>query len=570
MDDDCNISLHHLKNQLNSEIQNMTEKCATWDKIAEQTTLPDEIQEEVLAAVGHARLLMAQKMQQFASLVRCCELPEPGQALVTTGDLQGFWDMVLLQIENIEIRFKKLEQARARGWVAEQPEPTAQRQRRPAPPPKQPARAARPPPTSSMKDIIAAARRAKKADTGDVKTFEAGFFSVQTPVKSPATLALPVRAPATPLGLPSLLKSVLSSEAKASAKKSSYAILRASSISKQVDSDESPYEGNQIHMPPINWNATPGKSILISQTNPTPKSTGNNEQVQNGDDDKTSRVHKLQDAEISADPDSEKSQNIADDTSNAAALATDKFTTEEKENRLSEYAGPARKGSYTQSEADSIGSKRKRLTEGQQHSVDGILQDISAASKPSTSANKSNTELLPSKSKAGGKVLRTKLPIFTALHQKRFAKMESLDECQERQLLTLTGSENITEREAEPVLPQTETIKTEKPKKSIAPQGYTRFGFKLDQEVNPFSIPAKTDQPKPKTKDSSIKPTIRRGTLPSVAGPTSARMVAAKQVILREKSSTDKRDNNRNENRTVIKCVRTNRRFELQMKLRNV
>ncbi|XP_052744065.1 homeobox-like protein HDP1 [Bicyclus anynana] len=257
---------------------------------------------------------------------------------------------------------------------------------------------------------------------------------------------------------------------------------------------------------------------------------------------------------------------------------------------VSEYVRPARKRSYTQSEADSIGSKRKRLTEGQQHSVDrlsrprtssasGILQDISAASKPSTSANKSKTELTPSKSKAGGKVLRTKLPNFAALHQKRFAKMESLDECQERkakrarQLLTPTGSVNIIERvspkEAEPVLPQTETKKTDTPKKSIAPQGYTRFGFKLNLEVNPFSIPAKTDA-KPKSKDSSIKPTIRRGTLPSLAGATSARKVAAKQVILREKSSTDKRDNKRNENRTVIKGVRTNRRFELQMKLRNV
>ncbi|XP_052738847.1 disks large-associated protein 4-like [Bicyclus anynana] len=99
MDDDyCDMSVHQFKSQLNSEIQNMTEKCAAWDKIAEQTTLPDEIQEEVLAAVGQARLLMAQKMQQFASLVRRCELPEPGQALVTTGDLQGFWGMVFMQV----------------------------------------------------------------------------------------------------------------------------------------------------------------------------------------------------------------------------------------------------------------------------------------------------------------------------------------------------------------------------------------------------------------------------------------------------------------------------------------
>jgi hypothetical protein len=56
------------------------------------------------------------------------------------------------------------------------------------------------------------------------------------------------------------------------------------------------------------------------------------------------------------------------------------------------------------------------------------------------------------KTTAEAKVSRTKLPNFAALHQKQFAKMESLDECQERkakrarQLLTPTGSVTVLER----------------------------------------------------------------------------------------------------------------------------
>lgn len=52
----------------------------------------------MLGAVGQARLLMSQKLQQFATLVERCARPEPGVALVTPADLHGFWDMVFMQV----------------------------------------------------------------------------------------------------------------------------------------------------------------------------------------------------------------------------------------------------------------------------------------------------------------------------------------------------------------------------------------------------------------------------------------------------------------------------------------
>ncbi|XP_039757578.1 intracellular protein transport protein USO1 isoform X2 [Pararge aegeria] len=266
---------------------------------------------------------------------------------------------------------------------------------------------------------------------------------------------------------------------------------------------------------------------------------------------------------------------------------------------MSDYVRPARKRSYTQSEAESISGKRKRLTEDQQQSVErlsrprtssasGKLQEPSTPSKKASSTStKSKTEVTPSKTRSEGKVLRTKLPNFAALHQKRFAKMESLNECQERkakrakQLLTPTGSVNILEKispkETQVLSPpeQSQTKKTDTPKKSIIPsdnhKNYTRFGFKLNLDVNPFSFPATTEiKPKKENKEIKVRPLKRQATLPSLAGATAIRKEAAKQVVLREKSFTEKRDIKRKENRTVIKGVRTNRRFELQMQLRNV
>lgn len=84
---------------------------------------------------------------------------------------------------------------------------------------------------------------------------------------------------------------------------------------------------------------------------------------------------------------------------------------------------------------------------------------------------------------------------------------------------------------------------------------------------NPFTIPPKTDKVKEKPNGLVSKPVA----LPSLAGATSSRREAAKQTVMREKSFLErKRNMNRNENRTIIKGVRTNRRFELQMKLRNI
>ncbi|KAL4719179.1 hypothetical protein ACJJTC_017603 [Scirpophaga incertulas] len=112
--------------------------------------------------------------------------------------------------------------------------------------------------------MIAAARKAKKQQDATPqkplgsptvqgsRTFEAGFFNVVSPMRNPVQVT-PARK--------SLLKAVLSSEAKkSSAKSASFAILRASVLSKSMDQ-----EGiAPLPSTPVNLNATPGPSILKS------------------------------------------------------------------------------------------------------------------------------------------------------------------------------------------------------------------------------------------------------------------------------------------------------------------
>ncbi|XP_032520726.2 disks large-associated protein 5 isoform X2 [Danaus plexippus] len=257
-------SVEHFRRQLDSEIARMTEMCEAWEKISHQIALPETVQEAVLSAVGQARLLMSQKLQQFASLLSRCEHPTPNSGLVTPSDLHGFWDMVFMQIENVDMRFRKLEELRSRGWSEDQPPP---RVTRPVPRPSRPQPAARPAPAarpgnSRLKDLIAAARKAKQAkcseevSTEESKTIDMGFFCIQSPVKSPLQV--------TP-SKPSLLKAVLSNEAEKSAnrKSASFAMLRASLIGRQVESEgSSDEEHNLITFTPVDLGATPGRSIL--------------------------------------------------------------------------------------------------------------------------------------------------------------------------------------------------------------------------------------------------------------------------------------------------------------------
>ncbi|KAM3959283.1 mitotic spindle and nuclear protein [Aphomia sociella] len=267
------------------------------------------------------------------------------------------------------------------------------------------------------------------------------------------------------------------------------------------------------------------------------------------------------------------------------------------DNESSSRAAP-RKRSYTHNDVDEQRAKRKRLPDDLQLSVDRLSRPRtpSATGKPEPSTPSKKTPT-PSKSKSDTKVSRTKLPNFAALHQRRFDKMESLDECQERkakrarQLLIPSAPVTVLERSSpRGSLVNTEPLKqkdVKKPdttvaKKAVTPAkklstldtlkpGYTRFGFKMNIDVNPFSIPNKSVV---KPKENKPKALLtRQVTLPSLAGTTSTRREVAKQTVMREKSFTlasEKRNEKRKENRSIIKGVRTNRRFDLQMKMRNI
>ncbi|MBN3303237.1 DLGP5 protein, partial [Amia calva] len=76
---------------------------------------PLSVQDLIRTTVGQARLLMSQRFLQFTGLVDDCELGR-GEKETTTSDLQGFWDMVYFQVEDVSKKFSSLEQLEQSGW----------------------------------------------------------------------------------------------------------------------------------------------------------------------------------------------------------------------------------------------------------------------------------------------------------------------------------------------------------------------------------------------------------------------------------------------------------------------
>lgn len=86
-------------------------------EILAKANASDEILGYLRSAAGKARLLVSQKMKQFEGLCKNNLNRSPDEKFPTTNeDLQGFWDMVKLQVNNVDSLFNEIEILRANDW----------------------------------------------------------------------------------------------------------------------------------------------------------------------------------------------------------------------------------------------------------------------------------------------------------------------------------------------------------------------------------------------------------------------------------------------------------------------
>ncbi|KTF86525.1 hypothetical protein cypCar_00003369, partial [Cyprinus carpio] len=101
-----------------SETERLTGLSVLWESRFDDTSIPEEMRDRMRTAVGQARLLMKERFGQFNGLVDDCDLGR-GEKITTCTDLQGFWDMVYFQVEDVYKKFNALKEAEAREWKEE-------------------------------------------------------------------------------------------------------------------------------------------------------------------------------------------------------------------------------------------------------------------------------------------------------------------------------------------------------------------------------------------------------------------------------------------------------------------
>ncbi|ERE92649.1 disks large-associated protein 5 [Cricetulus griseus] len=99
---------------LQSETDKLTSHCLEWERKLE-LDIPDDAKDLIRTAVGQTRLLIKERFKQFEGLVDNCEYKR-GEKETTCSDLDGFWDMVSFQVDDVNQKFNNLIKLEEAEW----------------------------------------------------------------------------------------------------------------------------------------------------------------------------------------------------------------------------------------------------------------------------------------------------------------------------------------------------------------------------------------------------------------------------------------------------------------------
>ncbi|XP_021078440.1 disks large-associated protein 5 isoform X1 [Mesocricetus auratus] len=187
---------------LQSETDKLTSHCLEWDRKLE-LDIPDDAKDLIRTAVGQTRLLIKERFKQFEGLVDNCEYKR-GEKETTCSDLDGFWDMVSFQVDDVNQKFSNLIKLEEAGWKSSH-NPSKTVLRKKAVPGRSDKTKQDDDGRMAARNRLAAIKNAVKqrlkqeqcAQAATAETpkevekivFDAGFFRIESPVKSLSALS---------------------------------------------------------------------------------------------------------------------------------------------------------------------------------------------------------------------------------------------------------------------------------------------------------------------------------------------------------------------------------------------
>ncbi|XP_041472475.1 uncharacterized protein LOC121421744 [Lytechinus variegatus] len=178
----------YFKSLVSSETTRLLDRCSVWENILSDSDLSEEVCGEVRSAIGKAKLLIDQRFKQFLGLIKNCEFGL-GEKVTHCSDLEGFWEMIYFQVEDVDALFKELEKLKENNWEREEKQvakPKVMKKKKPVS--KKPvggdAAAKR---TAARERLLAAkaamqAKTTRKAESEKI-VFQGGFFKVESPAR---------------------------------------------------------------------------------------------------------------------------------------------------------------------------------------------------------------------------------------------------------------------------------------------------------------------------------------------------------------------------------------------------
>ncbi|NXC07527.1 DLGP5 protein, partial [Orthonyx spaldingii] len=187
----------YFRNILRTETERLLSQCLQWEGNLE-LDIPEDAKDLIRTSVGQTRLLIGERFKQFEGLVDNCEFKR-GEKETTCTDLDGFWDMVSFQIEDVNKKFDNLKKLQDNEWQPLDVPSKAVVKKKAVPSgvskPKLEA-AARTAARSRLASVKAAMRDKMKQEGAAEGTqqerlpevekvvFEGGFFRIESPVKN--------------------------------------------------------------------------------------------------------------------------------------------------------------------------------------------------------------------------------------------------------------------------------------------------------------------------------------------------------------------------------------------------
>ncbi|NXB29711.1 DLGP5 protein, partial [Eulacestoma nigropectus] len=187
----------YFRNILRTETERLLSQCLQWEGNLE-LDIPEDAKDLIRTTVGQTRLLIGERFKQFEGLVDNCEFKR-GEKETTCTDLDGFWDMVNFQIEDVNKKFDNLKKLQDNEW---QPldvpsKAVVKKKAVPSGVPKSKVEAAARIAARNRLASVKAAMRDKMKQEGAAEgthqerlpeaekvVFEAGFFRIESPVKN--------------------------------------------------------------------------------------------------------------------------------------------------------------------------------------------------------------------------------------------------------------------------------------------------------------------------------------------------------------------------------------------------